>query len=85
MKNIVHFDHTEFGMGGILDDPTQIARIEGGVDSSNDGVAIGLGIFPGFSHILVPKPVWQYKLIRSKIYDTNSQQIWLIKNVQSPL
>lgn len=57
MKNIVHYGkidtYIDFKTGFTQDNPTPIAGAGagagGGVDSSNDGVAIGLGIFAGFS------------------------------------
>lgn len=57
MKNIVHYGNidteVDFQTGFSQDSPTPIAGAGagagGGVDSSNDGVAMGLGIFAGFS------------------------------------
>ena len=57
MKDIVHYGKIDtdirFDLGSIGSIPRPIAGAGagagGGVDSSNDGVAIGLGIFAGFS------------------------------------
>jgi hypothetical protein len=56
MKNIVHYGQINFQEGySPLNLASPVAGAGGGVESSNSGVALGLGVFSGLSFVASAK------------------------------